>query len=148
MASAMPAKSPVKMTMPREPTPSRSICSIVSLPGQGRRTSAAIVRPANTERSWTSPTKTLTRSAGDTHHHQSRLGHRLHRIAHALAPQPRILDPAVRHLIDPEHRIVVDDHAAYLQPGERPEDPVNLRGEDAGLQSVGRLVDHRDRRLH
>ena len=40
------------------------------------------------------------RSPRFAHHHQAQLGHVLDRVAHALAPEPRVLHAAVRHVID------------------------------------------------
>lgn len=74
----------------------------------------------------------------------SRLGHRFHRPAHALAAEPRALDPAERIGVDAEHSGVADDHRSRLDLAKRHEGMLQVGGEDSRLQAIRRIVGGRD----
>src|SRR4029078_2880928 len=76
--------------------------------------------------------------------HDPDLGHVVHRVPQSLAPEPGILDPAVRHVVDPVGRDVVDHHTADLELRERTPGPGQVVGEDAGLETEHRIVDAGD----
>src|SRR5580765_7018950 len=78
--------------------------------------------------------------------HDPDLGHVLDRPPKPLAAQPGILDTAVRHVIDPIGRDVVDDYAADLELGEGAPRVGQVVGEDPGLEPEHRVVDPGDRR--
>src|ERR1041385_8388141 len=80
------------------------------------------------------------RSAGPGQHHDPDLRHVLDGPAGALTPQPGVLDAAVRHVVDPVRRDVIDDHAADLEPVERSPGMVQIVREDPRLEAEHRVV--------
>src|SRR3990172_7065698 len=69
------------------------------------------------------------------------LGHVLDGEAEALATEPRFLHPAVRHVIDPVGRDVVDDDPADLELVERMPGVAEIVGEHTRLEAERRIVD-------
>src|SRR5689334_12473604 len=74
-------------------------------------------------------------------HEQADLGHLLDREAQALAAEARVLDAAVRHVIDAPARYFADEHRADLQPIPCALRLVEVAREDAGLQPERGIVD-------
>src|SRR4051812_7688633 len=77
--------------------------------------------------------------------HDPELRHVLDRPAQPLATEPGVLDAAVRHVVDPVRRHVVDDDAADLERAERLPGVVEVVREDAGLEPEEAVVDGANR---
>ncbi len=69
------------------------------------------------------------------------LRHVLHRETHPFAPQPAVLDAAIRHVVDAVARHVVDHDAADLEPVPGIQHLEDVAGEDARLQPELAVVD-------
>src|SRR5690606_29732499 len=68
-------------------------------------------------------------------------GHLLDRVPGTLAAEPRIFHSAIGHVVDAVGGYVVHHDAADLDLVERMQRVLDVGGEDAGLQPVGRAVD-------